>query len=192
MGSPASEPGRLDNEGPQHQVTIGKPFAVGKFHVTRDQFSAFVSETGYKAGSTCMTFDNGVFRAMPDRSWRNPGYQQTGSHPVACVSWNDARAYVTWLKKKTGKNYRLLSESEWEYAAREQTSPGTYPRYFFGDDEKDLCRFGNSAVKRPSSKFRSWPGRRFLAPTDTLIRRRSAVSSRMHLVFTTCMGICGN
>jgi formylglycine-generating enzyme len=50
---------------------------------------------------------------------------------------------VDWVAKKTGKPYRLLSEAEFEYAARGQTSPGTYPRFWFGDDEKDLCRYGN-------------------------------------------------
>jgi formylglycine-generating enzyme required for sulfatase activity len=60
-----------------------------------------------------------------------------------CVTWDDAKAYMDWLAKKTGKPYRLLSESEWEYAARGRTSPGAYPRFWFGDDEKDLCRYGN-------------------------------------------------
>jgi formylglycine-generating enzyme required for sulfatase activity len=62
------------------------------------------------------------------------------------VSWDDAKAYVTWLAKKTGKPYRLLSEAEWEYAARGRTSPGTYPRFWFGNDEKEICRYGNSGT----------------------------------------------
>jgi formylglycine-generating enzyme required for sulfatase activity len=53
-----------------------------------------------------------------DRSWRNPGFVQEGSHSVVCVNWDDAKAYVDWIAKKTGKPYRLLSEAEWEYAAR--------------------------------------------------------------------------
>jgi formylglycine-generating enzyme required for sulfatase activity len=143
MGSPDSEEGRLAGEGPQHVVTIGKPFAVAKFHVTVDQLSAFVTETGYDAGSKCWTIENDNYEERSARSWRNPGYSQNGSHPVVCLDWNDAKAYVAWLARKTGKPYRLLTESEWEYAARARTEPGAYPRYSFGNDEKDLCRYGN-------------------------------------------------
>jgi formylglycine-generating enzyme required for sulfatase activity len=108
MGSPEGEQGRMDWEGPQHTVTIGKAFAIGKWHVTRDQFAAFANDTGYAAHSGC--------------DWRNPGFTQEGSHPVVCVSWDDANAYANWLSKKTRKPYRLLSEAEWEYAARAGTS----------------------------------------------------------------------
>jgi formylglycine-generating enzyme required for sulfatase activity len=108
MGSPSGEKERSSDEGPQHTVTIGKAFAVGKFHVTRDQFAAFATETGYAAHSGC--------------DWRNPGFTQEGSHPVVCVSWDDANAYANWLGKKTGKPYRLVSEAEWEYAARAGTT----------------------------------------------------------------------
>ncbi|MGP0058819.1 MAG: SUMF1/EgtB/PvdO family nonheme iron enzyme [Beijerinckiaceae bacterium] len=152
MGSPATEPGRFDNEGPQHVVSFAKSFAVGKFQVTRDEFAAFVNETAYDAGSKCWTFEEGKAEERSGRSWRNPGFAQTGAHPVACLNWNDAQAYVAWLAKKTGKTYRLLSESEWEYAARGQTLPGAYPRYFFGDAEKDMCRYGNGADQTAKEK----------------------------------------
>jgi formylglycine-generating enzyme required for sulfatase activity len=141
MGSPETETGHFDDEGPQHAVTIAKPFAVGKLHVTVDQFAAFVAETGYKAHSQCT---NELGREeLKGGSWRNPGFLQEGSHPVVCMSWDDATAYVDWLTKKIRKPYRLSSESEWEYAARGQTSPGAYPRFWFGDAEQDLCRYGN-------------------------------------------------
>ncbi|MGO9004199.1 MAG: SUMF1/EgtB/PvdO family nonheme iron enzyme [Beijerinckiaceae bacterium] len=129
MGSPAGEPGRYDDEGPQHQVTIAKAFAVGKFQVTRDEFAAFVNETGYDTGSKCGVW-SGKWEEKEGFSWRNPGYAQTGTHPVACLNWNDAKAYLAWLAKKTGKTYRLLSESEWEYAAR----AGTTTVYPWGDE----------------------------------------------------------
>jgi formylglycine-generating enzyme required for sulfatase activity len=64
---------------------------------------------------------------------------------VVCVTWDDARAYARWLARKTGKPYRLLSEAEWEYAARGRMSPGGYSRFWFGNDEKELCRYGNFA-----------------------------------------------
>jgi formylglycine-generating enzyme required for sulfatase activity len=112
---------------------------VGKFHVTRDQFAAFVNETGYSPNARCFKYPSGG----TDGSWRDPGFEQTGQHPVVCVSGGDIKAYVEWMARKTGKPYRLLSEAEWEYAARARTSPGAYPRFWFGSDEKDLCRYGN-------------------------------------------------
>ena len=104
MGSPDSEWGRFNNEGPQRQVTISEPFAVGVYEVTFGEWDACVNEGGCK------------------------GYQPhgegwgRGGRPVINVSWDDARAYVTWLSQRTGKQYRLLSESEWEYVARAGTT----------------------------------------------------------------------
>jgi formylglycine-generating enzyme required for sulfatase activity len=108
MGAPMNEPERSSSEDPQHVVTVSKAFAVGRSHVTRDQFAVFARETGYTANSGC--------------DWRNPGFRQEGAHPVVCVSWDDAKAYVDWLATKTGKPYRLPSEAEWEYAARAGTT----------------------------------------------------------------------
>jgi formylglycine-generating enzyme required for sulfatase activity len=113
MGSPRNEKDRDYDEGPQHAVTIGAPFAVGRFHVTRDQFAAFVAATGSDAGSKC-----GISEDPPKqrtiRSWQNPGFAQDGTHPAVCLSWNDAKAYVDWIGRETGKPYRLLTEAEWE------------------------------------------------------------------------------
>jgi formylglycine-generating enzyme required for sulfatase activity len=127
-------------------VKIGKPFAVGRLHVTVNQFAVFVNETGYDASSKCSVLDGHDWEHKG--SWRDPGFSQEGSHPVVCVSWNDANAYVNWLAKKSGKSYRLLSEAEWEYAARGRMSPGAYPRFWFGNDEKAICRYGKGP--RPS------------------------------------------
>jgi formylglycine-generating enzyme required for sulfatase activity len=151
MGSPRTERDRDPDEGPQHAVTIGKPFAVGKFHVTRDQFAAFVVATGSDAASTCTP---GLLKQRPARSWLDAGFDQDGSHPVVCVSFNDAKAYVAWVARQTGKPYRLLTEAEWEYAAR----GGTSTRYSYGNDEKDICRHGNGAdqTARSANSTSGW------------------------------------
>lgn len=125
MGAPSGEEGRHDAEGPVHRVTISNPFAVGVYEVTRGEWSRFVSETGYSGGNSCSTYEEGAWKERSGRGWRAPGYAQDDGHPVVCVSWGDAKAYVEWLSRKTGKEYRLLSESEWEYAAR--IPPGTGP-----------------------------------------------------------------
>jgi formylglycine-generating enzyme required for sulfatase activity len=160
MGSPESEPGRNSWEGPPHTVTIERPFAVGKFEVTVQQFTAFVRETGYRAEGLCWALEDGRITSRPDRSWRNPGYTQDGSYPAVCLSWSDAKACVDWLAKRTGKPYRLLSEAEWEYAARAMTKAGVGPRYGFGNDEAAICAYGNGfdqTAKRAVAGTRSWP-----------------------------------
>ena len=121
MGSPSSESGRDDDEGPRHRVTISYSFAVGVYEVTRGEFSQFVSETGYSTGDSCFTYEGGVWDDRSGRTWRSPGFSQSDREPVVCVSWEDAKEYVHWLSGRTGQTYRLLSESEWEYVARAGT-----------------------------------------------------------------------
>jgi formylglycine-generating enzyme required for sulfatase activity len=111
MGSSNSEADRFDDEGPQHPVNI-RAFAVGKYDVTRGQYAVFVAATRRAIAKDCF------FAFSKDPSWRDPGYPQSDDHPVVCVTWNDAQAYARWLSRRTGKIYRLLTEAEWEYAAR--------------------------------------------------------------------------
>ena len=141
MGSPPSDPDRYDDEGPRLRVTIGAAFAVGVYEVTRGEFGRFVSSTGRSMGDSCWIWENGEWKDRSGRGWRNPGLSQEDSHPAVCVSWNDARAYVRWLSGETGASYRLLSESEWEYAAR----AGTQTRYHWGDSSSSQCRYANGA-----------------------------------------------
>jgi formylglycine-generating enzyme required for sulfatase activity len=129
------------NEAPQHKVTVKQTIAIGRFEITRDQYAAFVNATGYRGSGRCVTFEQNIPRERDNRSFLAPGYAQDGNHPAVCVSWTDARAYADWLSKATGKNYRLLSEAEYEYAAR----AGGRARYGFTDDAADLCRFANGA-----------------------------------------------
>ena len=135
MGSPWYERGRQEDEGPAHEVTIAVPFAIGVYEVTVAEFGRFVEETGYSR-SSCITYDGGA-----DRGWRNPGLRESRRHPVACVSWNDAQAYATWLSRQTGEEYRLPSESEWEYVAR----AGTRTARPWGEGESGQCRHANGA-----------------------------------------------
>jgi formylglycine-generating enzyme required for sulfatase activity len=124
MGSPETEPGRFDDEGPQREVTIAQPFAVGRHAVAQAQFAAFVSDTGYRTdgGAAVWRLDVHKLDDDPNASWRSPGFHQDGSHPVVCVSLDDATAYVAWLSQKTGRIYRVLSSAEWEYVARASTT----------------------------------------------------------------------
>ncbi|MDE2889988.1 MAG: SUMF1/EgtB/PvdO family nonheme iron enzyme [Gemmatimonadota bacterium] len=115
-------------ETPRHRVTINYQLAVGVYEVTRGEFAQFVAETGYDAGDECHTLEGG-WDYRRNRNWRNPGFSQDDDHPVVCVNWTDAQAYARWLSDKTGRPYRLPSESEWEYVAR----AGTTTPFHFGD-----------------------------------------------------------
>ena len=128
MGSPGSEEGRGDDEGPVHRVEFARPFAVGVKEVTRGEFARFVSSTGRSMGNSCWVREDREWKERSGRHWRNPGFGQTDVHPAVCVDWNDAKSYVRWLSRETSKEYRLLSESEWEYVAR----AGTRGQYHFG------------------------------------------------------------
>jgi formylglycine-generating enzyme required for sulfatase activity len=146
MGAPAGEEERenLPNQVrghsvPQHLVTIRHKFAIGKFDVTRDEYSRFVAETNRPDPDSCTTLAaSGDFIATKG-NWRSPGFPQTGRDPVVCVSWDDAQGYVAWLSAKTGHVYRLPTEAEWEYAARAGTTAARY----FSDTPAKFCRHTN-------------------------------------------------
>lgn len=152
MGSPEDEEGRAADEGPQHRVTIGAPFALGRYEVTRGQFSRFVSETDYEAEG-CRYWDGDSWENDTNRNWHNPGYEQTDAHPVTCVSWEDAKVYLDWLRKETrDDSYRLPSEAEWEYAAR----AGTTTAYFWGDEADNGCAFANGVDQTAMKDESDW------------------------------------
>ena len=124
MGSPKSESGHTD-EKPQHTVKFAKLFAVGRFEVTFEQWDACT------AAGRCPTADD-------------DGYGRA-SYPAINVSWVDAQGYVAWLREKTGQPYRLLSEAQFEYAAR----AGTTTPWFWGPEEdsygsKKACEYANT------------------------------------------------
>ena len=103
MGSRSAEIGRSSDEGPRHRVRIVKPFAVGVYEVTFAQWDA-------------CRHDGGCTHNPGDMGWGR------GARPVTNLSWKDAREYLRWLSRKTGRGYRLPSESEWEYVARAGTT----------------------------------------------------------------------
>jgi formylglycine-generating enzyme required for sulfatase activity len=111
-------------EKPRHAVTIPKPFAIGKYEITKAEYAAFVAATKRADAFYCRIYDDkGVyFDTVPGKDWKDPGFKQTDREPVVCISWDDALAYTQWLSARTGKRYRLPSEAEWEYAARGGTS----------------------------------------------------------------------
>jgi formylglycine-generating enzyme required for sulfatase activity len=117
-------------EYPRHEVTISGPFAVGKYEVTFAEWDACVAAGGCQQ--------------LPDNGWGR------GTRPVINASWDDAQRYVAWLSGLTGKTYRLLSESEWEYAVR----AGTTTVYSFGDDSAPLeeyawCKENSDGTTHP-------------------------------------------
>ena len=151
MGSPESEKGRGKDEGPQHKVTFAQPFAVGKFEVTFAQWDACTAEGGctHKPG---------------DETWGR------GQRPVINVSWDDARQFVAWLAKKTGKPYRLLTEAEWEYAARAQTKITRDERTLLHGRDHQLqagqLRCQLHLQQRPAGRLSSEDARRGVAPQE--------------------------
>ena len=152
MGSDRRDDESDDDERPRHRVAVGS-FALGVHEVTLDEYAVFVEATG-RAGNQCWAFDAGdeSWDWRAEASWRSPGYSQAGDHPVVCVSWQDAQAYVRWLRTETGEEYRLPSESEWEYAAR----AGTATRRHWGNGSDDQCAYANGADGTAKRRFTDW------------------------------------
>jgi formylglycine-generating enzyme required for sulfatase activity len=136
MGSPAGEPGRFDNEGPQRVVAL-KAFALGKYDVTSEEFLTFLRATGYQPAPCNALLD--MRWKVPGRGFAYPPYdEEPGRWPASCLDWKDAQAYIDWLNGEVRRArpgikgpgpYRLPSEAEWEYAAR----AGTATARWWGD-----------------------------------------------------------
>jgi formylglycine-generating enzyme required for sulfatase activity len=122
MGSPEGEKGRDKDEG-RHEVRFTKNFYIGVTAVTRSQFAAFADDSDYEAG--------------PYTRWKDNEVSTTDAQPVVYMNWDDAQAFCKWLSKKDGREYRLPTEAEWEYACR----AGTKTMYSFGDDAEKLDQY---------------------------------------------------
>jgi formylglycine-generating enzyme required for sulfatase activity len=146
MGTPSAmrRPGIAAAESDAVAMEIPRAFALGRQEVTRREFAVFIAKSGYESRSGCRTWDPalGRFSKNPRTSWRDPATPAVpaGEHPVTCVSFIDAQAYVQWLSRETGARYRLPSEAEWEYAARAD-SASLRP---WGDDADAGCEQANT------------------------------------------------
>jgi formylglycine-generating enzyme required for sulfatase activity len=124
MGSPASEQGRFENEGPQHEVSV-KAFALAKYSVTGEEFLVFLQATGYQP-KPCNGMLGIGWHSQGDGRAYSPFVVEPRRWPAMCLDWSDAHAYVKWLNGRLrvarptvkGDPYRLPSEAEWEFAAR--------------------------------------------------------------------------
>jgi sulfatase modifying factor 1 len=158
-GSPLTEPERSTNEA-QHQVSISKPYWLGATHVTVGQFAEFVKASGHPTAAEKQGWANGSWDVAGNKwsrieggSWRNPGFTQTSNHPVVCVTWHDAKAFCEWLSQREGREYRLPTEAEWEYASRaEQTRA-----YLWGDNPDDGKGWANCSDQTSSNLFTLFP-----------------------------------
>ena len=155
MGAAPGLVERRPVEEPYHAVAVARPFAIGRFEITRAQFAAFVREAGYyrvEPGCVYWNLERKDWDNDPGRTWENPGFPQGDTHPAVCVPWQAAKAYVDWLNRKTGKPYRLPSEAEWEYAAR----AGTETRWYWGDALAAACSNANLSDAAAKAAYAHW------------------------------------
>ncbi len=142
------------DETPQRLVTIARPFAVSRTEITHGEFDRFAVATGHASVGGCHVPQDGDWEFSLVADWRHPGFDQAEAAPAVCLSWREARAYAEWLAETTGRPYRLLSEAEWEYAAR----AGTETRRYWGDDgnHADQCGFANAADATALATYAGW------------------------------------
>jgi formylglycine-generating enzyme required for sulfatase activity len=156
------------DERPVHEVRL-RGFALGRHEVSIGEFRRFVVATGYRTDAERNVGHEGCYgrRArdgapweegrgwIAGLTWQAPGYPVSEQHPVACVSWNDVQAYLDWLRRSTGRRFRLPSEAEWEYAAR----AGSQAVYPWGDDPDAGCTEANGRDLTPWPDGGAWEAR---------------------------------
>jgi len=141
IGAEPFEANRKRGDDDLRELNINYKLAVGKTEITRAQYREFMDTSGHKMlENGCNTWGrNRILGYVKEHKWNQPGYPQSEKHPVVCVSYDDASAYTQWLSEKTGKPYRLLSSSEFEYATR----AGTRGPWFWGPKNADACKYAN-------------------------------------------------
>ena len=135
---------------PRHSVLIGRSLAMSLNEVTVGEFREFIASTQRETAG-CNTYD-GRWEYRYDASWQAPGFAQGEMHPVACVSWDDAAAFASWLTAKSGYVYRLPSSAEWEYAAR----AGSDADPPWGASAEAACAEANVADSSAAQRFPGW------------------------------------
>lgn len=150
MGTPDDEVGRQPDEGPLHEVTFAKPFAISRYQVTAGEWDAYLRESG-------VVIADGDTRPGRECKASKPRYKQGPRQPAVCMSWHDVEAYTQWLSKKTGKHYRMLSEAEREYGARGGSS-GPFPFPLDPDAEYEISRHANVYGPKDGFSFTSPAG----------------------------------
>ena len=150
-GSTSVEADRRPNDEDRRRIRIDYNFAVSEYPVTLGQFDRFVHDSGYRPDDGCYTPEDGD-QPKPGRSWLEPSFKQSPAHPVVCMNWTDAQAYVAWLSKKTGHVYRLLSETEYEYTTR----AGSTTAFWWGNDPDKACSYANSVDLDAAAHFPHW------------------------------------
>ncbi|NHF68037.1 formylglycine-generating enzyme family protein [Xanthomonas hortorum] len=130
-------------EGPPHRVQV-QAFRMATYETTVAQFRQFIAATHHQTQNSCWEFDKQDGIKLNAATWNTAKHAPTDYHPVVCVTWEDATAYVQWLAHHTGRRFRLPSETEWEYAAR----AGTTTKYASGDAADALCAFANMKDRR--------------------------------------------
>ena len=163
------------NERPAHHVSFNHDFALGQNEVTLGQFTRFMLESKYQIDAGCQIYvkdkDNQLTPHLhPKASWLRPGFPQGNNHPVTCVNMDDIHAFLAWLNQKTGMKgqyeFRLPSEAEWEYAARQG---------IVHTQDLSICDFANGADETSKDFFSNRygllackDGFRFSAPVASL------------------------
>jgi len=176
FGYPKHQAGRSS---PVHEVKIPKPFAMGMYPVTVAQFRTFVEESGHRTSDSCvsqhMSDGHFIYEDTLGVTWRNPSFPQDDRHPVVCVSGEDAEAYARWLSRKSGHDYAVPNEAQYEYALR----AGTTTAFPWGDvrDER-ACEYSNQpdfdqadamadAPRGPEYRFQCRDGYAYTSPVGT-------------------------
>ena len=144
-GSSPEEMEQYGDEWPRRRVRLTEPWYMAVHPVTRGQFAFFVRRTGYiteaeREGHALIWTDKG-WQRTPGASWTNPGFEQDDSHPVVCISFNDAYEFCQWLSRKTGWDVRLPTDAQWEFTCR----VGSTTLYPWGDSPDEARGFANLA-----------------------------------------------
>lgn len=176
FGMPKPQTGKAS---PVHKVTFAMPFAMGMYPVTVAQFRVFVEKSGYRTSPSCvsqhMSDGHFIYEDTLGVTWRNPSFPQGDDHPVVCVSGEDAAAYAAWLSKKTGHQYAVPNEAQYEYALR----AGTTTAFPWGDERDErACEYSNQpdldqaaamagAPAGPEYRFQCHDGYAFTSPVGS-------------------------